>query len=85
MFAYVLNRVIIIIKRQIDSRRRNMAQPEEMYRCQTVNCGCLYDPDRPHRKQKELKGVRFVELPEDWCCPNCGAGKHMFKPMAGSD
>ena len=23
-----------------------MAAPEEMYQCQTVNCGYIYDPDR---------------------------------------
>ena len=25
----------------------------------------------------------FADLPEDWKCPNCGAGKKMFRPLAG--
>ncbi len=30
-----------------------MAKPEEMYQCQTVNCGYIYDPDRGDRKGKD--------------------------------
>ena len=46
-----------------------MAEPEEMYQCQTVNCGYIYDPDRGDRRGKIPKGTRFEELPEDWKCP----------------
>jgi len=60
-----------------------MVKPEEMYQCQIATCGCLYDPARGHRKSKVERGTKFEELPEDWCCPSCGAGKKMFKPMAG--
>jgi rubredoxin len=60
-----------------------MGKPEEIYQCQTVNCGCLYDPDRGDRRGKVPKGVRFQDLGENWCCPVCGAGKRKFKPLAG--
>ena len=60
-----------------------MAQPEEMYQCQTVNCGCLYDPDRGDRRGKIKKGTCFEKLPDNWNCPVCGATKKMFKPLAG--
>lgn len=60
-----------------------MAKPEEMYQCQMVNCGCLYDPDRGDRKGKIPKGVKFEDLSEDWKCPVCGAGKKMFRPLRG--
>ncbi len=60
-----------------------MTKPEEIYQCQTVNCGCLYDPCRGDRRGKIAKGTRFEELPETWCCPVCGAGKRMFRPLAG--
>ena len=56
-----------------------MASPEEMYQCQTVNCGYVYDPDRGDRRGKIAKGTRFEDLPDDWRCP----GKKMFKPLAG--
>jgi len=60
-----------------------MADPKEMYQCQTANCGCIYDPDRPPRRLNIPKGTRFTELPRDWCCPICGASKKSFKPLAG--
>lgn len=58
-----------------------MSSPSEMWRCQTSNCGYIYDPDRGDRKGKIPKGVPFADLPEDWKCPVCGAGKKMFQPL----
>ena len=58
-----------------------MAEPHEMYQCQTVNCGYIYDPDRGDRRGKIPKGTAFLDLPDDWKCPVCGAGKKMFKPQ----
>ena len=46
-----------------------------MYQCQTVNCGYIYNPDKGDRKGKIPKGTRFEDLPDDWKCPICGAGK----------
>jgi rubredoxin len=64
-------------------KENKMAQPEEMYQCQTVNCGYIYDPDRGDRKGKISKGTQFANLPDDWKCPVCGAGKKMFRPLRG--
>jgi rubredoxin len=60
-----------------------MARPEEMWQCQTTNCGYIYDPDRGDRKGKIPKGTAFEDLPSQWRCPICGASKKMFKPLAG--
>jgi len=60
-----------------------MSNPEEMYQCQTVNCGYIYDPARGDRKSNIGKNTRFEDLPEDWKCPLCGVGKKLFKPLAG--
>ncbi len=35
-------------------------------------CDYIYDP-------AEHDGVPFEELPEDWTCPLCGAGKEHFE------
>ncbi len=40
------------------------------YVCQL--CGYVYD--------EETEGVKFADLPEDWVCPLCGAGKNDFAP-----
>ncbi|MBW2193842.1 MAG: rubredoxin [Deltaproteobacteria bacterium] len=60
-----------------------MAEPEEMYQCQTISCGYIYNPDKGDRKGKISKGTQFAGLPEDWKCPVCGAGKKMFRPLGG--
>lgn len=36
-----------------------------------VICGYVYD--------EEVEGVPFAELPDDWACPICGAGKDQFE------
>lgn len=61
-----------------------MSDPAEMYRCQTGNCGYVYDPARGDKRGKIPPGVRFEDLPEDWRCPVCGAGKKAFKSLAES-
>ena len=60
-----------------------MAEPEEMYQCQTASCGYIYNPDKGDRKGKIPKGTLFADLPDDWKCPVCGSGKKMFKPLFG--
>ncbi len=62
----------------------SMSKPEDMYQCQMANCGYIYDPSRGDKRGKIPPGTRFEDLPEDWHCPLCGAGKQMFRPLAGS-
>jgi len=59
-----------------------MADLKEMYQCQAVNCGYIYNPAKGDKKANIPKGTKFEDLPEDWKCPLCKAGKHMFKPLA---
>ena len=61
-----------------------MAEMTDMWQCQTVNCGYIYNPDKGDRKGKIPKGTSFDDLAEDWKCPICGAGKKMFRPLAGA-
>lgn len=56
-----------------------MTLPENMWQCQTTSCGYLYDPGKGDRKGKIPAGTRFEDLPEDWKCPVCGAGKKAFR------
>lgn len=60
-----------------------MAKTEDMYQCQGAQCGYIYNPDKGCRKGKVEKGVCWEAVPDDYCCPCCGAGKKMFKPLAG--
>ena len=58
-----------------------MAEPEEMWQCQTTNCGYIYNPDKGDRKGKIAKGTRFEDIPEEWVCPECGVGKDDFSAL----
>jgi rubredoxin len=58
-----------------------VGKTEEVYRCQTPNCGYLYNPAKGDRKGKIPKGTAFAALPDDWKCPICGASKRMFQPL----
>jgi rubredoxin len=62
-----------------------MAEPKDMYQCQVANCGYIYNPDKGCKKRGVAKGTCWQDLSEDFCCPNCGAGRKMFKPLAGPD
>ena len=58
-----------------------MSEPHDMWRCNVLNCGYMYDPDRGDRKGKIPKGVKFEDLPETWRCPVCGSTKKAFVCM----
>ena len=42
--------------------------------CQYVYDPAVGDPDRGIEP-----GTSFEALPDDWCCPLCGAGKDVFE------
>lgn len=42
-------------------------------------CGYIYDPDLGDPDNDILPGINFEDLPEDWVCPDCGAGKDQFE------
>lgn len=56
-----------------------MLEPKDMWQCQTVNCGYIFNLEKGDRKGKIKKGVKFENLPEDWKCPICGASTKAFK------
>jgi rubredoxin len=43
-------------------------------------CGYVYDPAEGDPDAGIAKGVAFADLPADWVCPICGAGKDEFTP-----
>ncbi|MEG1979718.1 MAG: rubredoxin [Victivallaceae bacterium] len=44
-------------------------------------CGYVYDPAKGDPEGGIKPGVAFEDLPEDWVCPECGAGKSDFSPI----
>jgi len=47
------------------------------YICQL--CSYIYDPRDGDSDQGIAPGTPFSELPHDWVCPVCGAGKSEFE------
>jgi rubredoxin len=48
----------------------------QKYKCNT--CGWIYDPKVGVPKKGIAPGVDFKDLPGDFKCPKCGAGKDKF-------
>lgn len=50
------------------------------YRC--VICEHVYDPAEGDPGPNIPPGTAFEDLPADWICPDCGATKADFEPIA---
>ncbi|MBO4979907.1 MAG: rubredoxin [Clostridia bacterium] len=50
-------------------------------------CGYEYNPEAGDPDNGIAPGTDFEDLPEDWVCPLCGAGKDDFEAVktAGDD
>ena len=44
-------------------------------------CGWIYDPAVGDPENGVEAGTAFENLPEDWVCPICGAGKELFEQI----
>jgi rubredoxin len=42
-------------------------------------CGYTYDPAAGDPDNGIAPGTPFEQIPEDWVCPVCGAGKDQFQ------
>lgn len=49
------------------------------YKC--LVCGYEYDPEAGDTANGVSPGTSFEDLPDDWTCPVCGAGKEEFEAM----
>ena len=51
----------------------------QKWRC--VPCDYVYDPEKGDPENGIAPGTAFEDLPEDWVCPECSAGKDMFEKV----
>jgi flavin reductase (DIM6/NTAB) family NADH-FMN oxidoreductase RutF/rubredoxin len=49
------------------------------YRCKV--CGYVYEPQKGDPENGISPGTPFEQLPSDWVCPVCGAGKEEFEEV----
>lgn len=46
-----------------------------------VICQYVYDPAEGDIENGIAPGTAFEDIPDDWVCPLCGAGKDSFEEM----
>jgi len=49
------------------------------YKC--IYCGFIYDEAEGYPEGGIAPGTKWEDLPDDWVCPLCGAGKDEFEPV----
>jgi len=52
-----------------------------MGRWECLVCGYVYDPEKGDPDSGVAPGTSFEALPDDWVCPDCGAGKDEFEKI----
>ncbi len=55
--------------------------PPKMDKYECTVCGYIYDPKLGDPEGDIKPGTPFEELPDDWVCPVCGAGKDRFEKL----
>ena len=53
-----------------------------MARYECVICGHIYDEEQGDPDSGIAPGTKWEDIPDDWVCPDCGAGKDSYEKMA---
>ena len=61
---------------EVDKEKKEMEKMDK-YVCKV--CGYVYDPKKGDPDNGIKLGTKFENLPDDWVCPVCGAGKDQFE------
>ena len=56
-------------------------EKKDMSKYECIACGYIYDPAKGDPSQGIKPGTSFEDLPADWVCPDCGAGKDQFEKI----
>jgi rubredoxin len=54
-----------------------MANEFKIFRC--IVCGFEYNEAEGWPEEGIAAGTRWADIPADWTCPDCGAGKDDFE------
>jgi len=50
----------------------------ELKKYMCVVCGWIYDESVGAPQEGLAAGTRWADVPDDWVCPDCGAGREDF-------
>ena len=74
--AFLMSRKGIKALKLLSSYLLISCQKMDKYRCNL--CGYIYDPEKGDPDNGVEPGTAFEDVPDDWVCPVCGAGKDSF-------
>jgi flavin reductase (DIM6/NTAB) family NADH-FMN oxidoreductase RutF/rubredoxin len=60
----------------VDKPEKKEEKKMNRYICDV--CGYVYDPEKGDPDNNVEPGTAFEDVPDDWVCPVCGAGKESF-------
>ncbi|HIG99470.1 MAG TPA: hypothetical protein HA258_02710 [Thermoplasmata archaeon] len=63
----------------IDKKTEKKKEEVKMDKYVCTVCGYVYDPAKGDPETGIAVGTSFEDLPDDWVCPVCGAGKDAFE------
>ena len=63
--------------KEIENIKQQGGKKMDNYLC-TI-CGYIYEPEKGDPDKDIKPGTAFADLPKDWVCPVCGAGKNVFE------
>lgn len=61
------------------SKKEKNMEEETMDKYVCTVCGYIYDPEQGDPDNDVKPGTPFDQIPDDWVCPVCGAGKEAFE------
>jgi rubredoxin len=65
----------------LNTEHRTLFQRTKMTSYKCTICGYVYDPSKGDPDNGVQPGTTFDQLPDDWVCPECGAGKDQFEAV----
>jgi len=68
-----------IAKKAETKSKQGGVEKMKKYKCNL--CGYIYDPAVGDPDNGVTAGTAFEDLPDDWVCPDCGAGRDEFEPV----
>jgi len=67
------------IAKKTETKSKQGVKKMKKYKC--LICSYIYDPALGDPENGITAGTAFEDLPDDWTCPECGAGRDEFEPV----
>jgi flavin reductase (DIM6/NTAB) family NADH-FMN oxidoreductase RutF/rubredoxin len=66
---------------EVKPKKEKKQEVKQMKKYKCLMCGYIYDPASGDPDNGIGAGIEFEDLPDEWVCPDCGAGKDEFEAV----